>query len=116
MSQPAPRFRTSSLASWFLLLTAAAVVLAFVRAAPVAGYAQVLAPAIVWGLVFAAGGFFSPPRGRNIFLGFVAGFCVGAAVGVVSATSTKKLTPLAIAVITGSVLIIFVGLMGSRRR
>jgi hypothetical protein len=114
MNEESLRYRSSPLAAWFLLLSVAAVVAAFLPAGVAARPAT--EPILIGGVSLAIlfpliGAFFSPYL-RNAAVGFGIGALMGGIGGLLWSTPTAHLSVPIFSTLAGSLAIIAVGLIG----
>lgn len=107
-------YRPNPLAAWFLLLTTAAVLFAFLPGLLVTD--KVLVGAALLPILLGAIGLCIRPNVRNGAVGFTTGVVMGGVVSLLATTPTSQLTVPFIGVLIGSILILVVGLAGRSLR
>jgi hypothetical protein len=107
-------YRPNPLAAWFLLLTAAAVLFAFLPGFLVTD--KIVLGAVLLPIVLGIIGLCFRPRLRNGSLGFGAGIVMGGLISLLATIPSSDLTYQFVGVLVGSILIIVVGLAGRSLR
>jgi hypothetical protein len=119
MNSDPVNFRANPLSAWFLLTTAAAVLVALILGAVRGSEASNgwgIGLAIVFPCVLTLFGFFKRPRLRNAFLGAFCGVVVGLAAGTLVGSGPVGLTSVSATVLVGSLILALVGLAGRTAR